>query len=87
MSNFGIHAQAMHIMILAYTSLPPDRVSLPPRRAAGPDAHSVGQGLTVTAALTPDPLTLTHERALPSMNRRLGWAAGPVEALPRRRVQ
>ena len=26
-----------------------------PRLAAGPGAHSVGQGLTVTAAPTPDP--------------------------------
>ena len=34
--------------------------SLTPRQAAGPDAHSVGQGLTVTAAPTPDPCTLTH---------------------------
>ena len=35
--------------------LPPVRDSLPPRRAAGPGAQSVCQGLTVTAAPTPDP--------------------------------
>ena len=35
--------------------VPPDRGSLPPRRAAGPGAHNVGQGLTVTAAPTPGP--------------------------------
>ena len=39
--------------------VPPDRGSLPPRRAAGPGAHHVGQGLTVTAAPTPDPHCLS----------------------------
>ena len=35
----------------------------------GPGAHSVGQGLTVTAALTPDPRTLTHTRRVrPAVN-------------------
>ena len=29
--------------------------SLTPRQAAGPDAHSVGQGLTMTAEPTSDP--------------------------------
>ena len=43
-------------------STPPVCDSLTPRRAAGPGAHSVGQGLTVTAAPTPDPRTLTHAR-------------------------
>ena len=35
---------------LSRLCLPPDCVALLPRRAAGPGAHSVGQGLTVTAA-------------------------------------
>ena len=34
-------------------STPPVYDSLTPRRAAGPGAHSVGQGPTVTAAPTP----------------------------------
>ena len=34
---------------------PPLRVALFPRRASGSASHSVGQGLTVTAAPTPDP--------------------------------
>ena len=38
---------------------PPLRDALPPRRAAGPGADRVGQGLTVTAAPTLDPHSLS----------------------------
>ena len=37
------------------TSTPPVYDSLTPRRTAGPGAQGVGQGLTATAAPTPDP--------------------------------
>ena len=41
-------------MTAAPTSGQSDSVALPPRRVAGPGAHIVGQGLTVTAASTSD---------------------------------
>ena len=59
-----------------FAYLSPERCSLPPRRAAGPGAHSVGQGLTVTAGLR-----LPPTRIPPRCHRSTG--AGRPHCRPR----
>ena len=70
--SVGLLAQAS----CAGPSTPPAYESFTPRRAAGPGAHSVGQGRTLRLCSLPARApSHTHTRRPVVMGRRLGWAA------------